>query len=109
MKNDRKKSESRDDIECSLCRSGVFSPYLDRMRQVSSEMNQLEWKMVRRAAAAMSGSARNFPPGGLSSPFTESIPVLNQFPTTTLIGSDVRLSIDTVIGRSLPTGVDSGT
>ena len=61
MKNDMKKSEARDEIESSLFRTGVFSPYLERMRQVSSEMNELEWKMVKRAAAAPGGAGATFP------------------------------------------------
>jgi hypothetical protein len=61
VKNDKKISEGQDDIQSILRHSGVISPYLDRMRQISSQMNQLEWKLVKRAAAANSRNPLRFP------------------------------------------------
>jgi hypothetical protein len=56
VKSDSKKPELQDDIQIILRHSGVTSPYLDRMRQVAFEMKELEWKMMKRAAAARSVS-----------------------------------------------------
>jgi len=58
MKNNIRTSDSRDEISSSLYRCGVFSPYLERMQKVSCEMNELEWKLIRGAAAASSTSTQ---------------------------------------------------
>ena len=43
--------EPHDDIHSILRLCGVVLPHLDRMERISSEMRELEWKMMRRAAA----------------------------------------------------------
>src|SRR5262245_33160139 len=43
--------EPHDDIYSILRLCGVVLPHLDRMERISSEMRELEWKMMRRAAA----------------------------------------------------------
>lgn len=52
MKSDSKSGEHQDDIQSILGHSGVVSPYLERMRQISSDMKELEWKLMKRAAAS---------------------------------------------------------
>lgn len=63
VKSDSKKPELQDDIQSILRHSGVISPYLERMRQVSSEMKELEWKMMRRAASARAVSPARYQSG----------------------------------------------
>lgn len=46
------KSDSHhDDIYSILLHCGVSSPALERMEQVSCGMQELEWKLMKRAAA----------------------------------------------------------
>jgi hypothetical protein len=40
-----------DEINAILHHSGMFSPQLDRFEELSSRMWQLEWKLMKRAAA----------------------------------------------------------
>jgi hypothetical protein len=43
--------EAHDDIQSILRHTGMFTPHLERMLQVSSEMREMEWRMLRRAAS----------------------------------------------------------
>lgn len=50
MTNDKKRFDSGDDIRAILHHSGVASTRLERFEKVSSQMWNLEWKMLKRAA-----------------------------------------------------------
>lgn len=52
MKNNFRSTEAHDEIYSILRLAGVFSPQLDRLERISSEMREVEWKLMRRAAAA---------------------------------------------------------
>ena len=43
--------EANDDIQSILRHTGLFNPHLERLLQVSSEMRDMEWRIMRRAAA----------------------------------------------------------
>jgi hypothetical protein len=43
--------EAHDDIQSILRHAGIFAPHLERLMQVSSEMREMEWRMMRRAAS----------------------------------------------------------
>ena len=49
--------EGRDDIQSALRYTGLFWPRLDRLKQISADMQEIEWKMLRRNAAASSARA----------------------------------------------------
>ena len=51
MANNYKKHEPGDDIYAILHHSGMLSDRLDRFEEVSSRMWQLEWSLMKRAAA----------------------------------------------------------
>jgi len=51
MKNNSRSTEAHDEIHSILKLAGVFSPQLDRLERISSEMREVEWKLMRRAAA----------------------------------------------------------
>lgn len=57
------RKEGRDDIQAILHHSGMFSRRLQRMEQVSTEMQELEWKMMKSAAALANKSSKLLPSG----------------------------------------------
>jgi hypothetical protein len=48
----KRKFDTGDDIRKILHGSGAVTPHLARLEEVASKMRQVEWSMMRRAAAA---------------------------------------------------------
>lgn len=44
-------TQVRDDIQSILSYNGIFSRRLARLEQISNQMQQLEWKMLKGSAA----------------------------------------------------------
>jgi hypothetical protein len=58
----KNKKDSGDDIRSILHHSGMLSARLDRFEEVSSRMRQLEWSLIKRAAA---NTEVSLPPAGI--------------------------------------------
>lgn len=43
--------ETNDEIQAILRQVGIYTPHLERLHQVSLEMREMEWRMMRRTAA----------------------------------------------------------
>jgi hypothetical protein len=52
VNNKKKRAETDDEIQSILGHAGIFAPRLERMRVVALEMREMEWKMIKRAAAS---------------------------------------------------------
>jgi hypothetical protein len=65
MDDKKPKFDSGDDIRKILHDSGAVTPHLTRLEHVASKMRQVEWTMMRRAAAAgpVSATPTNLPVG----------------------------------------------
>ena len=46
-----KDSKAHDEICSILHHQGVFSPQIERLERLSTEMQELEWKLMKRAAS----------------------------------------------------------
>jgi hypothetical protein len=57
MSDKKRMFDSGDDIRKILHDSGAVTPHLARLEEVASKMRQVEWTMMRRAAAATAVSA----------------------------------------------------
>ena len=44
-----------DELQSALTQTGASAPSVDRLGRVARDMQEIEWKMLRRAAAAAGG------------------------------------------------------
>jgi hypothetical protein len=57
------RKQAHDEIRLILSHTGMFTRRLERMEQVSTEMQELEWKIMRRTAASSRPVLKSNPAG----------------------------------------------